>query len=335
MANIVPMLRSGALTRQDPRRLALFRKTTGKHLLPTEIDEAIEWCEIFGANPFVKDIYFFVFDATDAEKRRLAPVLSIGMYRKIAARTKNYRPDDRPARFTYDPEMISPSNPSGMVDCEVTVYQHTHGEWFPNAVKLRWEERAPITNDAFEWKPREPAEVWPPGHKRAGKPKMKKVPVGEPCLDPGKKNWLTMPETMMAKCTEAAAIRKGWPNETAGSYVEGELDQVHTIELTATEIIDEVEREDRLTRIGGARAVMIDWCDGEPLERVPAGQFHDKAMAFIAKHMKADEEEAGEVMKWRDRNRHSINEFWALEKDAALNLKMELEKIEASIKAAP
>lgn len=327
MPNLVPMHKTGMLSRNDPRRMSLFKKTVGKNLLPTELDHAIEYCEVYGANPLVGDIVFFIFDAGDPEKRRIVPVLTINMYRKIAARTKDYRPDERPSRFTYDPEMMSPANPTGMVDCEVTVYCHTHGEWFPNTVKLKWEERAPITNDAFEWKPVDPPQVWPPGHKRAGKPKMKKVPVGEPCLDPGKKNWLTMPETMLAKCCEAAAIRKGWPNETAGSYVEGELDQAHTIELTATEIIDEAEKEDRLARIGGIRSIMIDWLDGEPLQAVPAGKFYDSAMAFIKKHMQPGEEEASEVLKWRDRNRHSINEFWALEKDAALALKKELEQI--------
>ena len=30
-------------------------------------------------------------------------------------------------------------------------------------------------------------------------------------LDPRKKNWHQMPETMLAKCTEAACFRKGWP----------------------------------------------------------------------------------------------------------------------------
>jgi hypothetical protein len=63
MTALIPMVRTGALTRRDPRRLDLFRKTVGKDLRGDEIDEAIEWCELYGANPFVKDIYFFVFDA--------------------------------------------------------------------------------------------------------------------------------------------------------------------------------------------------------------------------------------------------------------------------------
>ena len=334
MTTAVAMInKTGALTRRDPSRMALFKKTVGKDLRGTEIDEAIEWCELYGANPFAKDIYFFVFDADDANKRRVVPVLGIGLYRKIAARSGNYRPDDKPPRFTYDDSLVGPANPKGIVDCEVTVYRYAHGEWFATPSRLRWEERAPIILDGeegFTWEDI-PGQFWPEGHKRAGQPKRRKVPVGEVIakLDPTKKNWRTMPETMLAKCCEADAIRRGWPNETAGSYAEGELDQAHTIELTATEIIDNAEREDRFERIGGAKAVMVDWMDGEALQRVPAGQFYDKAMAFVRKHMVKGEEEAGHLLAWRSRNAAALQEFWAMEKDAALALKKELEKVEA------
>jgi hypothetical protein len=85
--------------------------------------------------------------------------------------------------------------------------------------------------------------------------------------------------------------------------------------------------------IGGKGAVTIDWMDGEPLQRVPTGKFGDAAMAFIRAHMKPGEEEVSVVLQWRDRNRHSINEYWALDKDGALTLKTELEKVEAMLKA--
>lgn len=337
MPNIVPMTKTGALTRRDPSRLALFKRTVGKDLRGSEIDTAIELCEVYGANPFTKDLHFFIFHADDPEKRNVVPVLSIGMYRKIAARSGNYRPDDKPPRFTYDDKLVGLANPKGIIDCEVTVYRHAHGEWFPIMSRIRWEERAPLIEegaDGHKWVPVDPPDVWPEGHKRAGQPKMRKVPVGEPTvkLDPKKQHWRTMPETLLGKCTEADAIRKGWPNEVSGSYAEGELDQAHTIELTATEIIDNAEREDRFAKIGGANALMIDWCDGEALQRVPVGKFYDAAMAFIAKHMKSGEEEAAAILHWRERNRNSLQEYWAMEKDAALSLKRELEKVEESTK---
>lgn len=331
MPNVVHMPQTGALTRRDPQRLALFKKTVGKDLVGAEVDEAVEWAEIYGANPLTRDIFYFCFGEYGKPDRKVVPVLSVGLYRKIAARSGNYRPDDRPPRFTYDEALVGPANPKGIVDCEVTVYRHSHSEWFPITSRVRWEERAPIVEGGDgRWEDDPSGAVNPPGHKHAGKPKRRFVKTGDaavPILDPKKRNWHTMPETMLAKCTEVDAIRKGWPNETAGSYGEGELDQV--LDLTATEVIEKAERVDRFDRIGGIKAVHIDWMDGNELQRVPAGKFYDAAMAFIQANMKPDEEEAGAVLAWAARNKVGLQEFWAMEKDAALALKKELEKVAA------
>lgn len=300
MNAIIPFRAPGALTRADSRKLALFKATVGKDLRGAEIDEAVEWCEIYGANPFVRDIHFFVFDA-DKASRNVVPVLGIGLYRKISARSKNYRPDSRPARFTYGGEKTK-ANPTGMVDCEVSVFIHSHGEWFEVAERLRWEERAPIK------------EVWKDNQ-----------PTGEFVLDRKKKNWLTMPETMMSKCVEAAAIRKAFPEETAGSYSEGELDQAEILNLTATEIIQSEEERQRFDRIGGTNALTVDWCDGEALVREPVGTFGDKVMAFIAKH-KADD--PTRIRMFHNRNTAALQEYWAKDKSGALELKKAFEAVE-------
>jgi len=289
MSNIVPIGKTGALTRMDRRRLDLFTKTVGKELRGPEIDEALEWCELYGANPFVKDIYFFVFDADKPDKRRVVPVLGIGLYRKIAARTGNYRPDESPPRFSYDDTLKSQINPKGMVWAEVSVHIFSHGQWHTVTSRLRWEERAPIK------------EIW--AESESGRRK----PTGKFELDPRKTNWATMPETMMAKCCEADAIRKAWPNETAGSYVAEEMDAGHTIDLTATEIIEQHRTEQKLAIIGGSSAVIIDWCDGKPLDRVPLGQVWDKALAW----MRDKDRTSTEVRVWLDRNRHTRAEMKA------------------------
>lgn len=296
MTNIVP-LRTGALTRGDARKLDLFRKTVGKDLVGAEIDEAIEYCEIFGANPFVRDIYFFVFDA-DKPSRNVVPVLGIGLYRKIAARTGNYRPDEQPPRFRYDDAAKSDTNPTGMVDCEVTVNVYQHGEWFPVTERIRWDERAPIK------------EIW-----------ENRQPTGKFRLDAKKKNWHTMPETMMAKCVEAAAIRKAFPNETAGSYIAEELDAPQVIEGTAVEIAEAYASEERRKMLGGP-SILVDWCDGEPLQSVPAGQFGDRVLAFIRQH---SEDAPEKIALFADRNRVGLREYWAADKDGALSIKKALE----------
>lgn len=318
MSNIVPLRQTGALTRRDPRRLELFRRTVGKELVGSEIDEALEWCELYGANPFVKDIYFFVFDA-DNDKRRVVPVLGIGLYRKIAARTRDYRPDEAPPRFAYDENAKSPANPTGMLWCEVTVNQFSHGAWHPITSRLKWEERAPIKHGGFRWV--DTGEKWPD----TGKPKKKKVADDSvPALDEKKTNWHTMPETMMAKCCEADAIRKGWPNETSGSYVPEELDAAQTIEGTATEIAESYATEQRLKQIGAATSVLIQWDANGPIVQVPVGKLGDEAIAWARSH--ADEPMT--VKLWTERNRYALQEYWGRDKAGALELKKELERIQ-------
>ena len=304
MNNIVPLRATGALTRQDPRRLQLFVKTVGKELVGPEIDEALEWCQLYGANPFTRDIYFFVFDAKDPDKRRVVPVLGIGLYRKIAARAGNYRPDEQPPRFSYDEAAKSPTNPTGMLWCEVSVYRHSHGAWHPITSRLKWEERAPLK------------EIWAEDEKT-----NRRKPTGRFEIDAKKTNWRTMPETMMAKCCEADAIRKGWPSETAGSYVAEEMDAAQTIDLTATEIVEKVETAERMAKIGGP-SLIVDWCDGKPLERVLVGKMGDRALAFIAA---ASVESPSLVAAWADRNRYALQEYWALDKAGALEVKKAIE----------
>lgn len=330
---LVQIPRRGALTRADKGRLSLFVKTVGKELVGSEIDEAIEWCEIYSANPFTKDIYFFVFGAPGSKERRVVPVLSIGLYRKNAARSNDYRPDAAPPRFTYDETAVGPDNPKGIVSCEVTLYRHSHGEWHPQTSRLSWEERAPIIeggSEGFEWI--ETGETWAD----SGKPKRKKVPKGEAIrmLDPGKPNWRTMPETMLAKCTEADALRKGWPEALSGSYAEGELDSARMIELTATEIIEEQQRIERKGRVGGMDAVFIDWMDGNALVAVKADELLGKAMDFIKAHTKKGEEEYSTIAGWRTKNQVSLQHYWAAKPAEALELKKALEGVEEQAKKA-
>lgn len=322
MTNIVPM-RNGGLTRRDPKRLELFARTVGKELRGDEIDEAIEWCEIYGANPFIKDIYFFVFDA-DNDKRRVVPVLGIGLYRKIAARTGDYRPDDQPARFVYDDTLKGPANPAGIVSCELSVFRYAHGEWHRVTERLRWDERAPIVEegaDGYKWI--DTGEVWPD----SGKPKKKRVQTGEIVakLDSRKPNWRTMPETMLAKCVEAAAIRKAWPNETAGSYVEGELDNAQVIDLTATEIIEQSQQQARLRSLNAANALTVLWSPGSALEHVPIGEFGDKAIQFIQAH----HDEPMTVQMWAESNRAVLREYFVRDKAGALEVKKAIERATA------
>lgn len=304
MNNIVPLSRTGALTRRDARRVDMFMRGPGKDLRGHEVDEALEWCELYGANPFTKDIYFFVFDA-DKPERRVVPVLGIGLYRKIAARTGNYRPDEAPPRFTYDEAAKGPANPTGLVACEVSINVYSHGGWHKVTSRLLWNERAPIKE---EW--------------AYDKESGKRRPTGKIALDAKKQNWHTMPETMLAKCVEADAIRKAFPNETAGSYIAEEMDAPEVIDLTATEIVERHQSEQRRKLVEADNSIIIDWLDGSPLASERAGSFGDKALSWIA----ANKDEPSALMAWRDRNAASLKQYWALDKSGALAVKSAIEQ---------
>lgn len=329
MGQIVQMpVNTGGLTRRDPRRVALFQRGPGKELIGSEVDEAIEWCEIYGANPFVKDIYFFVFDAKKPNKRRVVPVLSISLYRKIADRTGNYLPDENPPAFTYDDDLkCEHTNPLGIKDCTVRVRVYRHGEWHWVSERLRWDERAPIIDNPAATMWVNSGETWDDGNPKKTKVFKEDFDGPKQILDPGKPNWRTMGETMQAKCTEAAAIRKAFPEDTGGAYVPEEIDHMAvTIEGTAEDITKQYESEQRQRMIGGP-SVTLDWCDGEPLAFVPVGQVHDR----IEEWLRCNADKAG---LFRNRNVVGLRQYWSHDKAAALTVRQMLDAAVAAAESA-
>ena len=300
----------GALATWNESQLSLIRRTVAKDCSPPEFDQFVHICRTVRLDPLRKQIYAFVMNKNDASKRQMTIVTSIGGYRVIAERTGNYRPGKTETVLGEAPDPLA--NPLGISHAVATVYKYVHGDWHEVTETAYWSEFAPLK------------EIWEDDK-----------PTGKFRLDPKKDNWRRMPRVMIEKCAEAKALRRAWPDDFEGLYAEDEVDRAHSLDLTASEMADAGEQAKRFEMLGGAKAITVDWMNGEPLQRVPAGKFGDAAMAFIRTHMKPGEEEAGHVLQWRDRNRHSINEYWALDKDGALTLKTELEKVEASLKGDP
>ena len=142
-------------------------------------------------------------------------------------------------------------------------------------------------------------------------------------LDPNKENWRKMPRVMLAKCAEAQAIRRAWPEDLSAIYADEELDRAKTLDLTASEIVEKANVESRLTMIGGAEAILFDMGDG--LERIPLG----KAADMILERFRSMQPH--EVLQWRNANKVPLQEFWARKKTDALALKQEIERIEREI----
>lgn len=292
-----------ALTLSDNKQLALIQKTVAKDCSPAEFDLFIHTCKQVRLDPLRKQIYAFVMHKTDAAKRQLTIVTSIGGYRSIAERTGNYRPGK--TRTVLDESLKDPAcNPLGISHAVATVYKYIHGEWHEIEEEAHWNEFAPIK------------EIW-----------EDRQPTGKFQLDPKKDNWRRMPRVMIEKCAEAKALRRGWPDDFDGLMAEDEMDRAHSIDLTASEMAAAGAQEARFEAIGGKNALMVDWCDGEPIQRVPAGKFGDQALAFVRKN----KDEVSHIAMWKNRNREVLKEYWALDKDGALALKAELEKAEAQV----
>lgn len=273
----------------EGKNLDLIRRTVAKDCDGAELDQFIHICRAVNLDPLRRQIYAFVFNKDDPKKRQMVVVTSIGGYRAIAERTGNYRPDDQAQRITYDETLKGPANPLGIVSAEVTVYKYAHGTWFPAVGEAYWDEYVPLFNGA---------------------------------IDKYKTGWIKMPRIMIAKCAEAQALRKAWPDDFSGLSEESEIDRM-TIDLTATEAADAAATETKLALIGGKDALTVDWGDGSPLTRIPAGKFADAVLA----HVKRPDLTAMETRAFWHRNLPARGEFKAAHGSDYLELQREIEEI--------
>jgi phage recombination protein Bet len=292
-----------------PAQLALIQRMN-PDCSPDEFNVFMSVASQLGLDPLRKQIYAFVFGKDNPEKRRMSLVVGIDGFRAIAARSGEYRPDDRAPRITYDERNINQDcNPLGIISAEVTVYKRVAGDWWPITAVAFWDEHAPLVKDD-EWQTNAKGKSFFKGN-------------GHYKLDPKKDTWRRMARLMIAKCAEAQAIRRGWPEDLSAVYSDEELDRSKTLDLTASEIVEKQHVEDRLTLIGGADSILFDMGDG--LERVPLG----KAADMILERFKTMQPH--EVLQWRNTNKVTFNEFWARNKTDALGVKREIERIEKAL----
>ena len=286
-----------AIVAWDDRQLSLIRNTVAKDCNPDEFRQFVHICKAVRLDPLRRQIYAFVFNKDKPQWRQMTVVTSIGGYRSIAERTGNYRPDCSAPRFEHG-EKDPATNPLGIVRCEVTVFKHSHGEWFPVVGEAWWDEYVPLVGEE-----------------------------GKQHIDRKKTGWAKMPRIMIAKCAEANALRKAWPDDFAMVHSEEEVDRAHS--LDAWDAAEKGAIEARVEAIGNASGILIDWMDNKPLEGIPAGQFGDRAISFI----RSNKTEPAFVMAWAEKNRHGLQQYWSRDKDGALALKQEIEKVSQSLTA--
>jgi phage recombination protein Bet len=278
-------------------QLALIRRTVAKDATPDEFDMFVNVCRRVGLDPFRRQIYVLVYNKDDAEKRTCSFVVGIDGLRAIAERQGNYRPDEHEPEFTYDEKLKDKdSNPLGLEKAVVRAWKRDPaGDWQQMSAVAYWDEFAPLVD---EWKEGESG---------------RKAPTGRRVLGKKAKFWRDMPRQMLAKCAEAQVLRRGWPEDLSGIYSEDELDRA-----AASAEIEQQEIAERQALLGGPRMI-FQFRHGDPLDAIPAGQVYDKIDAWLKTAA------PGEVDWFRSINKNALQEFWAKDKGAALDLKKKME----------
>lgn len=320
MNQVVPLQSVQPLRPRDytASQLDLVKRTVAADCSTDEFNLFIEVCKRVGLDPFRRQIYAVVYSKDKPDKRKMSIITGIDGFRAVAARNRDYRPDDEEARIFYDDSLKDPAiNPLGIEKAVVRAFKLApNGQWHPVVGTAYWDEFAPIEQE-YEWI--ETGEVWPD----SGKPKKEKRPTGKDKL-PVTSKWRSMARVMIAKCAEAQALRKGWPEDLSGVYAPEEMARAEMEDRTAAEQVEAFQQEQRLRAINAMNTVPIQWAAGETIEFVPDGQLADRAIQFIRAAS------LPQINAWREINRHGLQEFWARHKADALEVKKEME---ARIKA--
>ncbi|MTI10514.1 phage recombination protein Bet [Curvivirga aplysinae] len=289
------------------QQLSLIRNTVAKDTNADEFDMFMELCRNAGLDPFRKQIHCLVFNKDKPSKRQATFIVGIDGYRAIANRSGNYRPDDEEPRLIFDESLKDKTNPLGIEKAVVSVFKFSHGEWHKITCSAYWEEYVPLK------------EIW------AENETGRKGPTGEYTI--AKDNWVRMPKIMIAKCAEAQALRKGWPEDISGTYAAEEMDRLQA-EMTATERVESFQREERLKLVGkDMLPVIFEMTEG--IQMISEGEFADKFLDH------ANQLATSQLLEmFLEQNREGLRQFWAVQKGDALALKAELEKLRAKLKEA-
>lgn len=327
----VPALHSAspAMAGYTGAQLSLIRQTVARDCNTDEFNLFVTVARNAGLDPFRKQISAIVFSKDSAEKRRMSIITTIDGLRVIAARSGRYRPDEDEPEYEFEPAEKDPlCNPLGLVKAKVKIYvadSQREGGWKPVTGVAYWNEFAPIREDAehVEWV--DTGEVWPD----TGKPKKRKVVRGDVVrkLDTAG-NWGKMPRVMLAKCAEAQALRKAFPEDLSSLYEGAELDRAQIIDVTPTEILGEYEQGERLARIGAANGITFQFSPTSSLESVPLGQIADRIAETVAAF-----ESLHQIDWFEGANTFPLREFWARAPGDALEIKKLLERVRGELKA--
>lgn len=273
-------------------QLSMIRRGVARHCSDPEFDEFIEVAQTLGLDPLRRQIAPFIVSAHDPEARRLIPWATIDGLRILAARQGDYRPMETPPIINFDSALVDPElNPLGIVRAEVCAWKRVGETWAPVAGEAWWAEFAPV---------RRPY--------NAGADER-------PTLDPA---WMRMGRILIAKCAEAQALRRGWPDILSGLYGEEELAALQTLERTATE---------RLMAVAAPHdALLFEFSPETGLESVP----YAKCFARL-EQLLLSVSAVSQLDRFTDVNATSLRILWERDPSAAFLFKRRAEARKAAL----
>ncbi|MGU9981522.1 phage recombination protein Bet [Phreatobacter sp. HK31-P] len=298
-----------------PRQIDLIKRNQAADLTGPEFDFFIEVARRSGHDPLLNEITAVVLNKHDPARRSVLHIVKIQGLRARAAREKNYRPDEEEFELHFDERLKDiATNPLGIDRCVVRVWKlDDSGVWNKITGVAHWDEYAPVR------------EIW-----TYDREAEKNVPTGRYEID-RKGLWPRMGRHMIAKCAEANALAKGWPDQTAGVYAEESVDKERFLDLSATEMMEEDEKR-RITRVGPkAESLMIDWLDpSKPIEHVAIPELFDRVVSWLQK----DCQSAEDITTFKRQNRPSLEGFKAKDPSRFLAMKVQWEEAEARLTPA-
>ncbi len=306
--NSMTLIRPGG--NYTAEQMRLIHRTVAKDCDNDEFDLFMTIARHTGLDPFRKQIHALVFNKDRRDKRRVVTIVGIDGMRAIAARSGRYRPDEREPVYSYDQELKGPLNPLGLVKAAVKIYMQegVNGRWRPVSGVAYWDEFAPIKD---EW-----------GEDERGK----WVPTGAQMLEG---SWTKMGRVMAAKCAEAQALRKAFPEDLSSVYERAELDQAVVRDFSPSEMVQQANMTERLRQIGGKDSILFQLAPDAPLTNVPMGLIVDRALEIVR-----DYQSPAQLDWFESINREALRDYWARSPADALALKKELEAARAKLKNA-
>lgn len=310
MGNVVAI--SPAQQQWSAAQIDLIKRTVAADCNPSEFDLFVTVARNTGLDPFRKQISAIVFNKDKPDKRRMAIITTIDGLRTIAARSGNYRPDEDEPSFSYEPELKGPTNPLGLERARVKIWiADRSGKWSPVTGVAYWDEFAPLKQ---EW-----AEDPQTG---------KRKPTDRMTLDSGG-NWAKMGRVMLAKCAEAQALRKAFPEDLSSLYEKAEYDQVVSVEDLPSQQLEQLDQQRRLDRVGANNGILFQFFPNTSLESVALGKVADRVAEVVETCISLKQ------LDWfAGTNSQPLKEFWARSPSDALSVKKMIETKREQLVAA-